>query len=66
MNNKKSKAKELLKFNFHKKVCPICKKHKFRFDSKDYVVYCLECGLVVQATYNYTNGNKFNLEFGLL
>lgn len=62
----KKEEKQKLKFNFKNKNCPLCKQHKFKFDYNNYIVYCLNCGLVVQASYNYTNGNKIILDFGLL
>lgn len=62
--NKEEKQK--LRFNFKNKKCPLCNSKGFKYDRTNFIVYCLECGLVVQATYNYTNGNKIILDFGLL
>lgn len=49
-----------------KSKCPECNSTKFMFDAWDYVLYCKDCNLVLSASYNYSNGNKIDLPFGLM
>uniref|UniRef100_UPI001865F4D9 TFIIB-type zinc ribbon-containing protein n=1 Tax=Methanothermobacter thermautotrophicus TaxID=145262 RepID=UPI001865F4D9 len=47
-------------------VCPDCGSKRFRFDRKNYYIYCQGCGVVLSALYPYSAGLRLYLPWGIL
>ena len=56
----------VIKLNQKKSNCPYCGKNNIKYDDRDCIVYCADCGAVLMATYPYVQGNRIHLIWGLL